>query len=117
MRSQYLRSFFHFFSANFIARFVSLIREMLLAWIIGPSKILDIFFFLIAIPEFINQIWNRPLETILLKQYEIDLVAEDALIHFGGGDARRTLNLLEITFQMAKKEDGLPVYERGSAGA
>ena len=42
-------------------------------------------------------------EDILLKQYKINLVAEDALIHFGGGDARRTLNLLETTFQMAQK--------------
>lgn len=45
-------------------------------------------------------------DDVLLKQYKIDLVAEDALIHFGGGDARRTLNLLEITFQMAVKDGG-----------
>ncbi len=40
---------------------------------------------------------------VLLQKYQIELPGEDALIHFGGGDARRTLNLLEITFQMADK--------------
>lgn len=54
--------------------------------------------------ENIKQIIQNALqEDVLLKQYKIDLVAEEALIHFGGGDARRTLNLLEITFQMADK--------------
>jgi len=70
MSSKYIRPFFHFISGSFIARLVSLIREILLAGFLGPSKILDIFFFIIAVPEFINQIWNRPLETILLKKYE-----------------------------------------------
>ncbi len=40
---------------------------------------------------------------VLLKKYKIKLPGEEALIHYGGGDARRTLNLLEITFQMADK--------------
>jgi len=52
----------------------------------------------------IKDIVRHALETdILLKQYVINITAEDALIHYGGGDARRTLNLLEITFQMADK--------------
>jgi len=72
MKSKYLKSFIQFFSANFIARAISLVREVILASILGPSKILDIFFFIIAIPEFINQIWTRPLETIILKEYVID---------------------------------------------
>lgn len=70
MNSKYIKPFIHFFSANFIARFFSFIRELVIAWVIGPGKLLDIFFFLIALPEFINQIWNRPLETVLLKDYE-----------------------------------------------
>lgn len=69
MRSKYLKSFLDFFSANFAARLISLIREILLARFLGPSKILDIYFFIIAVPEFVNQIWNRPLETVLLKKY------------------------------------------------
>ncbi len=52
----------------------------------------------------IRQILHRAMETdVLLKKYPFQLDAEDALIHFGGGDARRTLNLLEITFQMSDK--------------
>lgn len=41
---------------------------------------------------------------ILLKQYEIILDGKDALIYYGSGDARRTLNLLEISFYLAEKK-------------
>jgi len=55
-------------------------------------------------PEHLRSIIGQALQNdVLLKQYRFDLPGEDALIHFGGGDARRTLNLLEITFQMADK--------------
>ncbi len=46
---------------------------------------------------------NALAKDVLLKKYPIRLEAEDALIHFGGGDARRTLNLLEIAFQISDK--------------
>ena len=55
--------------------------------------------------EPMRQILHNALEKdVLLKEYPIQLKAEDALIHFGGGDARRTLNLLEIAFQISDKE-------------
>ncbi len=41
---------------------------------------------------------------VFLKQYEIILDGKEALIYYGSGDARRTLNLLEITFYLAEKE-------------
>ena len=47
---------------------------------------------------------NALVKDVLLKKYPIQLEAEDALIHFGGGDARRTLNLLEIAFHISDKE-------------
>jgi len=77
MRSKYLRSFVHFFTASFIVRFISFIREVLMVSIIGPGRILDIYFFLISIPNLINQIWNAPLESVLLTKYEKDLVSKE----------------------------------------
>ncbi|APF17327.1 AAA ATPase central domain protein [Caldithrix abyssi DSM 13497] len=41
---------------------------------------------------------------VLLQQYDIDLQGFDALLAFGAGDARRTLNLLEMTFHLAEKD-------------
>ncbi len=41
---------------------------------------------------------------VLLSQYQVNLAGLDALLRFGAGDARRTLNLLEMTFHLAPKE-------------
>jgi len=41
---------------------------------------------------------------VLLKQYDISIEDRDALIFYGAGDARRTLNLLEMAFYLAKKQ-------------
>lgn len=70
MKSKYLSFFINFFSANFIVKIINLAKEMLFAWIIGPGKLLDIYFFLISFPNMINQILNRSFETTLLARYE-----------------------------------------------
>ncbi|MCD6377161.1 MAG: replication-associated recombination protein A [Caldisericaceae bacterium] len=41
---------------------------------------------------------------VLLSQYQIELPGLEALLVFGAGDARRTLNLLEMTFHLAPKD-------------
>lgn len=41
---------------------------------------------------------------VLLKQYDITIEDRDALIFYGAGDARRSLNLLEMAFYLAKKQ-------------
>lgn len=43
-------------------------------------------------------------EDVLLKQYDITIEDRDALIYFAAGDARRSLNLLEMAFYLAKKQ-------------
>ncbi len=43
-------------------------------------------------------------QDVLLKNYEIQIPAMDVLLRFGAGDARRTLNLLEITFHLSPKD-------------
>lgn len=42
---------------------------------------------------------------VLLKQYQFEIKEFEALIRFGGGDARRTLNLLEAAFYLADKSE------------
>ena len=42
---------------------------------------------------------------ILLKDYKIDIENPDALLLYGAGDARRTLNLLEAAFILAEKDN------------
>lgn len=42
---------------------------------------------------------------VLLKGYNIAIKDMETLIRFGGGDARRTLNLLETAFHLADKTD------------
>ena len=55
--------------------------------------------------EFMKSILEQALEKdLLLKDYTFEVPGINALVHYGGGDARRTLNLLEITFQMAPKD-------------
>ncbi len=70
MTAKYLKPFLHFFSAIFIVRFINLIRQVFLAWWVGPSKILDVFFFIISFPTLLNSTWTRALETALLSRYE-----------------------------------------------
>lgn len=72
MRQKYKSFFLQFLSANFIVRSLSLLKDLMLGWIIGPTKILDIFFFLITIPTVLTSTWNRALETIFLTRYEKD---------------------------------------------
>ena len=75
MKNSYLKSFGQFFSANFIVRLISLIREIILAWFIGPSKLLDTFFFITTVPNLVNATWNKAIETVLLTKYEKDVYA------------------------------------------
>lgn len=54
--------------------------------------------------EDLNSIIDRAIKNdLLLSQYNIKFANRDALFHFGGGDARRTLNLLETAFHIAPK--------------
>jgi putative ATPase len=49
---------------------------------------------------------NNALENdILLKEYDVHIADIDALLLFGSGDARRTLNLLEAAFILADKSN------------
>ena len=64
----YKKFFLHFFSANFLVKSTALIKDLVLAWLIGPGKILDIFFFLITVPSLITSTWNKALETALLSK-------------------------------------------------
>lgn len=41
----------------------------------------------------------------LLRNYQISIAGMDALLSYGGGDARKTLNLLEAAFVLADKEE------------
>ncbi len=43
-------------------------------------------------------------QDVLLKNYEIEIPGLEALLLYGGGDARRTLNLLEMCFHLAEKK-------------
>ena len=43
-------------------------------------------------------------QDVILSKYSITIENEDALIFYGSGDARRTLNLLEIAFHLAEKD-------------
>jgi putative ATPase len=53
----------------------------------------------------LEKILRRAAQTdLLLKEYEIDLDGMGELIHFGSGDARRALNLMEIAFHLAEKD-------------
>lgn len=55
--------------------------------------------------ENLKEILQRAMERdILLSRYTIEIEDIDLLIAAGGGDARRTLNLLETTFHLAEKE-------------
>jgi putative peptidoglycan lipid II flippase len=78
MSANYKTFFLRFFSANFIVRFLGLIKDMMFGWIIGPSKMLDIFFFLIALPAVLNSTWNKALETVFLSRYEQDIHVSDS---------------------------------------
>ncbi len=42
---------------------------------------------------------------IVLKDYEIEILAMKELINFSGGDARTALNVLEVSFNFAKNEN------------
>ena len=54
--------------------------------------------------EDLLQVLNKALKNDqLLQKYDIDIPNTDALILFGSGDARRTLNLLEAAFLLADK--------------
>ncbi len=55
--------------------------------------------------EDLETIVRRAIEQdVLFKNYEFELPGLEALLFYGGGDARRTLNLLEMTFHLATKE-------------
>jgi len=55
--------------------------------------------------ENLKEILRRAMERdVLLSRYSIEIEDMDLLLAAGGGDARRTLNLLETTFHLAEKE-------------
>ncbi len=43
-------------------------------------------------------------QDVFFKNYTFELPGLEALLFYGGGDARRTLNLLEMTFHLAPKD-------------
>lgn len=55
--------------------------------------------------DLIKVIENAAQNDELLKNYSINIVAIDALIAHGAGDARKTLNLFESSFTLADKKD------------
>ncbi len=62
------------------------------------------------LPEDLKKIIEHAIKTdFFLKEFKFQLDGMDALIHYGSGDARKTLNLLEITFSLASKKDNLIV--------
>ena len=77
MSANYKAFFLKFFSANFIVRFLGFIKDMMLGWIIGPSRMLDIFFFLTTMPTVLNSTWNKALETVTLSRYEKEIHSAD----------------------------------------
>ncbi|NOX89435.1 MAG: replication-associated recombination protein A [Calditrichaeota bacterium] len=55
--------------------------------------------------EDLETIVNRAIkQDVLFKNYEFELPGMEALLFYGSGDARRTLNLLERTFHLAEKD-------------
>ena len=53
----------------------------------------------------LSKIIKRAVKTdVLLKQYTIQIKDENELILYSSGDARKLLNILEITFHLAKKD-------------
>lgn len=92
MSVNYKSFFLNFFSANLIVRSLSLLKDMMLGWIIGPNKILDIFFFLITIPTVLTSTWNRALETVFLTRFEKDFH------DFGKETALRNISLHVYNF-------------------
>jgi putative ATPase len=54
----------------------------------------------------LHEILNHAVKTDeLLKQYSIQIKDEKAMIFYSSGDARKLLNILEITFHLAKKDN------------
>lgn len=86
MSSYYFKSFIQFFSTNFFVKIVSFIKELFMAWIIGPGYLLDLFFFISNIPNIVNSTWNKAFETVLLSSYQKDNNSGDT------NEAKRKLN-------------------------
>ena len=60
------------------------------------------------LPDDLKKIIKQALKTdFFLKEFKFRLKALDMLIHYGSGDARKTLNLLEIAVSLANKKDNL----------
>ncbi len=58
--------------------------------------------------EDLKAIIKRAVKTdFFLKEFKFRLSGMDSLIHYGAGDARKTLNLLEIAVSLSEKKDGL----------
>jgi putative ATPase len=58
----------------------------------------------------LSAIIKRAVKTdFFLKEFKFRLNALDRLIHYGNGDARKTLNLLEIAVSLAEKKNNLIV--------
>ena len=59
----------------------------------------------------LRKIAKRAIKTDnMLKQYSIQIKDEKALIFYSSGDARKMLNILEITFQRFRSRDKLNRY-------
>ncbi len=55
--------------------------------------------------DLVQVVQNAIKNDILLKEYTIKVKSMDALLLYGSGDARKTLNLLESAFVLAEKEN------------
>ena len=71
--------------------------------------------------DLIQVVENAIKKDTLLKEYQIKIEGMDALLLYGGGDARKTLNLLESSFVLADKENknvliDSKIIEKAAAG-
>jgi putative ATPase len=71
--------------------------------------------------DLVKVVENALKQDVLLKSYNVKIEGMDALLMYGGGDARKTLNLLESAFVMAEKENKkvritAEIIEKAAAG-
>ena len=69
MVDKYKKPFLIVFSSNLLTKAIGFLKEILLGWTFGATKVLDNFLFITSIPNLINATWNRAIETVLLPSY------------------------------------------------
>lgn len=70
MRDTYQKHFLTVLGTNIVVKTIGLIKELLLGWSFGATRILDNFLLVTSIPNIINVTWNTALETVLLPIYQ-----------------------------------------------